>query len=199
MRVNNFATSFFGNHGLKVVDLLRVGLIISLLFNVACIPLRTTLDAIYLIPQGYEGVVVIFFDQPNGIEPESEGGQYVYKIPADGLLRVKTHGQGGLIVSGEKYFYVSENGEREEINYLESQGYVKTTAADTKKSFDNISEDEKNNAVFVMYCGGIGGFKIGDKPIRYSSFLVGKPKNADFLYNEKEKRLNNMQKSYHGL
>ena len=47
-----------------MIKLLRIGLIISLLFSLACIPRRTTLDAIYLIPQGYEGVVIVFFDEP---------------------------------------------------------------------------------------------------------------------------------------
>ena len=112
---------------------------------------------------------------------------------------MKTHGQGGLIVTGEKYFYVNENGERQPLEYLESAGYVKTTAADTKKSFDNISENEKDNAVFVMRHGGIGSFNINNKHIRYSSFLVGKPKNFRTLYDEKEKRLDNIQKSYYGL
>ena len=66
MRVNNFATSFFNKRNLKPITLLRVGLIALLLCNFACIPRRTTLDAIYLIPQGYEGAVLIFFDEPDG-------------------------------------------------------------------------------------------------------------------------------------
>lgn len=93
----------------------------------------------------------------------------------------------------------SENGERQPLDYLESEGYVKTTATDSRKSFDNISEDEKNNATFVMRQGGIGSFNAGNKPVRYSSFLIGKPKNFRALYDEKEKKLNNMQKSYYGL
>ena len=118
MQINNFTISFFRQCRLKVIDLLRIGLIISLLYTFACIPRRTTLDAIYLLPQGYEGVVLIFFDEPDGVELETEGSQYVYKILADGVLRVKNHGQGGLIVTGLRYFYVNENGERQPLEYL---------------------------------------------------------------------------------
>ncbi|HEX8529388.1 MAG TPA: hypothetical protein VF646_05175, partial [Cytophagales bacterium] len=39
-----------------------------------------------LVPKGYEGVVVVIFDQQEGAPAKYEGKDRVYEIPEDGVL-----------------------------------------------------------------------------------------------------------------
>lgn len=72
-------------------------------------------NGIYLIPKGYTGDVIILFNQPDGVVPEVENGLYVYKMPENGILKVKIKGYAGIV--NKSYYYVDENNERQEIKY----------------------------------------------------------------------------------
>ncbi len=46
-----------------------------------------TEDAMYVLPDGFEGNAVVLFDQPGGVRPEYSAGYRVYRIPRSGILK----------------------------------------------------------------------------------------------------------------
>jgi hypothetical protein len=77
---------------------------------------------IYLVPQGYEGPVLVVFEQPSGVPAEYEGRARRYTAPTNGVLltqvsRVKHAYQA-------EFFYVDEGGVRTRLFYRDgcSQG-----------------------------------------------------------------------------
>lgn len=69
----------------------------------------------HLIPDGYQGPVVVVYDDPDGVAPtRDEEGHDVYKIPPDGVLRLSTPSpEAGLY--DVKYFYVRPDGSSYEL------------------------------------------------------------------------------------
>jgi hypothetical protein len=65
-------------------------------------------NGVYLIPKGFTGGIVILFERPDGVEPDVEGGLYVYRIPKDGLLKIKGKGYTGIV--NKSYYYVDDEG-----------------------------------------------------------------------------------------
>jgi hypothetical protein len=71
----------------------------------------------YLLPAGYEGPVVVVFDQENGAPAEQEGTERIYRIPNDGVLFTQFPSAGGYRA---KFWYEDEEGERTEIPVVNS-------------------------------------------------------------------------------
>jgi len=67
--------------------LILAGLLLNSLLLFRCTPQRE--DAIYLLPNAFEGNVVLVFDQPNGTPVEYLNGCRVYRIPSTGILKTK--------------------------------------------------------------------------------------------------------------
>ncbi|HTJ48125.1 MAG TPA: hypothetical protein VL443_01630 [Cyclobacteriaceae bacterium] len=73
----------------------------------------------HLIPFGFEGSITIIFDCPNGEELVRDGNHRIYKIPKDGILKLKTHGNDGVLTSGaQRFFYIDSLGNKTEIEEL---------------------------------------------------------------------------------
>ena len=64
----------------------------------------------FLIPEGYTGWVRIEFEVQGAPPLPMEGGQYVLKIPSDGLLRTSSAEQYGW--AKDHYYYYSAQGVR---------------------------------------------------------------------------------------
>ena len=77
---------------------------------------------IHLIPKGYEGPVIIAFDEQNGMPEKYENGSRVYEIPNDGVLRTqfKPQKEGYIPMENLKYYYYDSNG-RNELTYLHNK------------------------------------------------------------------------------
>jgi hypothetical protein len=68
---------------------------------------------LHLIPDGFEGPVLIVFNDPNGTQPEYEGKSRLYEIPPSGVLRTQfppNDGWGRPI-----YAYVDDQGKHTQI------------------------------------------------------------------------------------
>ena len=147
-------------------------------------------EAVYLIPKGYTGPVVIFFDQPDGVTPEVENGFTVYKIPGDGFLKVKT--KAIYKINEQIFYYVDETGERTEIEYLYPRGWEETGSGKTRKSFNNINPDD--TGIYVMG-SEMGSFNGKNGVVRFRSFMIGKAFGSDKLYQETMNKITNLHKS----
>lgn len=169
------------------------GLIILVLLNGSCFLTPRPTDGIFLIPQGYTGDVIIFFNQPDGVIPEVEKGLYVYKIPKDGILKVRTQGVTGKV--NLAYYYLGKNNERQRIEYLRITG-DRSPSGEPQNKFGNINQSEYESGVFVMNAGGLGSFNTKNGVIKYTSFIVGSPKDADQLYDKMQKRISSFQRKF---
>jgi hypothetical protein len=69
---------------------------------------------IHLIPAGYQGPVTIVFNDPDGRPMEISGGEITYRIPSNGILRIR---DGHPVDKPRKvrYFYVDQSGPLKEI------------------------------------------------------------------------------------
>jgi hypothetical protein len=68
---------------------------------------------IYLIPDGYEGPVLVVYDQPNGQPPEYEGSARLYEVPDTGLLLTRFPPNQSRY--RPEFWYVDEDGKRTPI------------------------------------------------------------------------------------
>ncbi len=64
----------------------------------------------FLIPEGYTGWIRIEFEVPGAPALPIEGGQYVLKVPPDGILRTSSGQQYGW--AKDHYYYYSAQGMR---------------------------------------------------------------------------------------
>lgn len=149
-------------------------------------------NGVYLMPSGYVGSVIILYDQPDGVVPDVEGGYYVYKIPASGVLKVRTPAYVGIV--NLKYFYVDQDGERQEVKHIIVTG-DRDPQGRPQNKYGNLSQDEVENSIFVMNPGGVGEFRVNGKPVQFSGFIIGKPKDGDKLKDEEHKKIVEVQQA----
>ena len=158
----------------------------------ACDFFKYPRNGIYLIPKGFTGAVIILFERPDGVELLVEDGLYVYRIPNDGLLKVKGKGYTGMV--NLSYYYVDDEGRREQLKYLRITGENDINGQPKDKFDGQINKAEYESGIFVTNTGGIGT-TIGRKGnFSYTSFIVGAPKDIDRHYSEKENRLFALQR-----
>ena len=138
-------------------------------------------ESICLIQKGFTGPVFIVFDQKNGSAPDLENGRHVYKIPVDGIL--KTTVKGNFDIQENEFFYIDSQGMRTKIEYLNPSGGA---WKDEKYSFDNI--DKTKDEIFV-FNDEMGGVEVNGKDVRFRQFLIGKPRDAEKLYLESNKKI----------
>ena len=139
------------------------------------------LEAIYLIPKGFTGVVVIIFDQPDGTPAETENGKQVYRIPLNGILR--TQAKPSYRIKGREYFYVDVDDSRSKVPILLPSGWE-----DIGNTIDNI--DKNLNDIYVF--GEEMGSTARNQPNYrvYSSFIVSEAKNIEAVLRSRDRVVN---------
>lgn len=119
-----------------------------------------------MIPEDYEGMIMISWDQKNGTPVQKEGDYEVYKIPADGFLRTRMKARN-ISPEDEKYFsYSAAKGIRMELEIIDPGTYV-DTASITKK-----------NQLYKL-----GWLSVSDKYGQYAVFFVTRNKRSKFMDN----------------
>ncbi len=134
-------------------------------------------DTIRLIPEGYEGAVIIIFNQEDGAPKEYEGDKRVYRIPESGVLRTQFEPNYGI--QNHQFFYVDNNGERTEIPFVMTQNDGKID----KKGSD------KTNAYLEQTIGKVEKYDPDTKELLHviepaRTFYIGKLENVDKDYQE---------------
>jgi energy-coupling factor transporter transmembrane protein EcfT len=105
--------------------------------SIALVPFLTTYifysisspsNDIFLIPKGYTGQVIVYYDQAAGQKKEFEGEWRVYKIPSNGQLETQFKLKGNsILLSDSKYFYVDSSNKRLEIKHYCDNCKIKDT------------------------------------------------------------------------
>jgi hypothetical protein len=122
---------------------------------------------LFLIPENYEGVVVILFNQPNG-QMRFIDNRRLYDIPPNGILATKfpktTHGK-----LDQKYYYKNVNGDKKSEIQVYSFG---------------PSDERKNyvmNGLYGNFTNNLDSNNTHNYPIDYAMFTIGKTKDKDSL------------------
>lgn len=73
---------------------------------------------IYLVPEEYEGMIVIAWDQNAGMPNLMEGGYEVYIIPQTGFIRTQAHSRNLAPLEEKFYSYNMKTGKRTELEII---------------------------------------------------------------------------------
>ena len=134
---------------MKSFQLLRFVGFISLIF-IGCWKHAT--PETYLIPEGYQGNILIVFDQPFGQNEEIIGGRRVYHIDSNGILITKFKNEDGFI--DQQFYYQLKNGLRKKIE-IDKLIFTQDTTVKKTKSLD------KNYDSVLVRSFGISGLYGG--------------------------------------
>ena len=113
----------------------------------------------FILPEGYRGVVFILYDQKNGEPVRYEQGKRLYEIPPNGILKTQFSLNTGWHSPG-KYYY-KENGKLIEIPYAFDDRDI-----EAKKAIESK----------VHVCcpsSGQAGKDPNDAPVVFGQFYVG--------------------------
>ncbi|WP_372474857.1 hypothetical protein AB4865_06205 [Capnocytophaga sp. ARDL2] len=123
----------------------------------------TAENEVFILPNDYEGAVIILFDKENG-QPEKydNKGNRLYIVSESGILETKFKFQQG----SRKMEYFQKNGKQ--LKYLLPSDTV----------WNDTINNQKNDTIYVFKASYSDNFW----------FLVGKIKNIDSLQKEMDKK-----------
>lgn len=118
-------------------------------------------DEVFILPEGYTGVVYIFYNRDDGEPVKYEQGKRLYVIPPNGILKTQFSLETRWHHFGE-YYYKQKSGNLIRIPFM-----FKGTDMESKK-------DSDPNAVHVC-CGSSGnaGRGQGEPRVVFEHFYVG--------------------------
>lgn len=74
---------------------------------------------IYIIPEGFRGKLIVFFDQPDGQKIQYENDARLYYIPSSGYLKTQFAKNGGCMNDNRlNFFYLDSLGNRNQLDYF---------------------------------------------------------------------------------
>lgn len=146
-------------------------------------------EAIYILPKGYFGPVVIVFDQQNGAEPSIEEGYRVYRIPSSGVLKTKVAATYNI----DRLSFYEEDGDgiRTQIEYVYAASEGNLPGRE-RKTFENISETDGTKYVMGSE---MGSFESRIGVVRFRAFQVGRVSESEKINAEIRSRILSIQKS----
>lgn len=151
---------------LKVSSGLFCGLFL-IICGIACSVNPKSFDVIYLIPNKFEGAVVVIYDRKDGDTPQLDGKSHTLTVPYDGIVKVTASEKD--LNGRPQFFYVDENGNRSEIEYLHTR---KIDPQSNIRTEEDISAEEKENKVFAMIYEKTS--KANTKIVFARSFLIAR-------------------------
>ncbi len=171
----------------------QISILLLALLSFSCFSIANPNKAVYLIPEGFTGGVIVLYNQPDGIIPETaDDGTIIYRIPKDGFLKVKPPLK--KVAYKFNYYFVDAQDKRTEIEYVYPKYYVRDRGDTTSKSLDTINEDERNNGIFAMFHETTNFNGRGEKVYLYR-FVISKVKDIDIIFNKNEDKINDIQRS----
>lgn len=74
---------------------------------------------IYILPEGFWGTMIVYFDQPDGQEIQYENDARVYRIPPLGYLKTQFPKNGGCMNNHRIHFFFEDSlGVRTPVDYF---------------------------------------------------------------------------------
>jgi hypothetical protein len=128
----------------------------------------STAKEVFILPQGFKGIVLIAYDQENGLDDVVSGGKLIYKIPQNGVIRLKR--KTASLLTQSWYYFEDKNGKKTEFFYC-------FDPSDMKKNADKVYAFGRSN----------GGYENVTGKVTMTTFLVGTEKDSDSLSRKLEK------------
>jgi len=93
--------------------------LISILVIAGCNKSNKCEKEIYLLPEGFRGKLIVYFDQPDGQEILYEDSIRIYHIPPSGFLKTQFPKNGGCMSDDRiNFFYEDSDGNRNLLDYF---------------------------------------------------------------------------------
>jgi hypothetical protein len=124
---------------------------------------------VYILPKGFKGVVLVAYEQEDGIDDEIVDGKLMYKIPQSGVLKVKR--KEAISISQTWYYFEDGEGKRTELPYC----------------FAPCDEMKNNPNKIFAFKKTNGGFENAGEKLEMTTFLVGTLHDSDSLNRADEK------------
>jgi len=142
-------------------------ILIFLLFS-GCKESQECEREIYLIPEGFRGKIMVFFDQEDGQKKHYEKESRLYRIPASGFIKSQFPKNGGCMSDGRIQFYYEDSlGMRSPLDYFlnidldnlpEDRDYV---------LFTFLSEKGREPDFVIHFVGHLSEFNDLTESVRY--------------------------------
>lgn len=117
---------------------------------------------VFILPKGYVGRVVIFYDQPNGVPDKVVGGERIFVVPKGGVVLTQAPPSPGW-AEFPRYYY-------DEISA--------STRIPTRTDWDHYSVDSTNA---TLISSGSFERKMGHVRVVVGEFFVGTRSQIDSL------------------
>jgi hypothetical protein len=131
----------------------------------------TTKEEVFILPQNFKGIVVIAYNQKSGLNDIIQDGKIIYKIPQNGVIKLKR--KEVTTLSKSWYYFEDEQGNRTILDYC----------------FPPCEDIKNNPNKFFAYGKSNGGTENEGEQIEFTSFLVGTSHDTDSL-NRADENLN---------
>ena len=138
---------------------------------------------IFLIPNNYEGVVIVLFNQLNGEQEKYLDNRRLFDIPQNGILATR--------------FKKTKHGELDQLFYYKDNNSNKKT--ELKPYSVGIADERKNyimNGVYGEFTNKLDSSNTSKYPVRYRMFTIGKIKDKDSLQKHSDSFLRKFILSY---
>jgi len=145
-----------------------LGFILGMLLFMGC---KESVDCereIYLIPEGFRGKIIVFFDQQDGQEKQFENEARLYRIPPSGYLKSQFAKNVGCMGDNRiQFYYEQSNGERQPLDYFLNIDRDSIPKEKDYVMFTFLS-DKSAKPDFVIHCiGELREFNELTQSVRY--------------------------------
>ena len=145
-----------------------LGFILGMLLFMGC---KESVDCereIYLVPEGFRGKIIVFFDQQDGQEKQFENEERLYRIPPSGYLKSQFAKNVGCMGDNRiQFYYEQSNGERQPLDYFLNIDRDSIPKEKDYVMFTFLS-DKSAKPDFVIHCiGELREFNELTQSVRY--------------------------------
>lgn len=147
----------------------KISNLIALIILISSCTYWHSVNLKYMIPKGYEGMIMIGWDQKDGIPKSMEGDYEAYTIPPNGFLKSQVASRSLAPIDEKFYSYDLKTGKRTELEMI----------------YPDISADTitKDNQYYI-----VGSFSSGHGETGNMVFFITRDKKSKFMdsaYREK--------------
>lgn len=137
-----------------------VFLVLSFILLIGCTSESTQCEEeIYLVPEGFYGKIMVFFNQPDGQEMEYENSARVYHIPPSGFIKSQFPKNGGCMNDGRiRFFYEDDMGNRQPLEYYLNIGMDSLKKDKDYVLFTFLNEKNTKPDFVIHFVGNVSEF-----------------------------------------
>lgn len=142
-------------------------LALSLLLFAGCSESPQCEEEIYLVPEGFRGKIMVFFDQTDGQEMLYENAARIYQIPVSGVIKSQFPKNGGCMNDGRiQFFYEDSVGTRQPLEYYLNIDMDSLQQNKDYVLFTFLNEKNTKPDFVIHFVGDVSEFKELTESVR---------------------------------